>query len=340
MNGKKSESRKRILTAAVLVTSILLGGTLGYRVLLGWNVVDSLYMTLTTVTTIGFGEIHEMDARGRVFTMCLIVFGVGSVLYVLSSGAQAILEGHLRNLFRRRRMERKVAGLSNHVIICGYGRMGKIVAEELLARRVPCVIVENGPELAKQIQEEGLSIIEGDATRDDVLKRAGIESARAIACVLDSDAKNLYITLSARELNPKILVLSRCVEESAEEKLRRAGANKLVFPYREGAKQIAATIVHPNVQEFMETILHRGDLRLEMREFTIPAGSFLDGVTLRQSRLREEYNLIVVGLRPAGIETMTFNPPTNSLLKGGDIMVGLGGAGQMDRLLSDLQGKG
>jgi voltage-gated potassium channel len=278
-----------------------------------------------------------MGVKGRVFTIGLLLFGVGTVLYVLTLGAQVLVEGHVRNLFRRRKMEREVSRLKNHVVICGYGRMGRIVGEELKARGVPFVVIEDLPELAQKIQEDGFMVIEGDATRDDSLKQAGIEHARAIACVVDSDAKNLYITLSARVLNRKIFILSRCAEESAEEKLKRAGADKVIFPYRAGARQIANTIIHPNVTEFMEMITQRGSIQLEMREFTLPAGSFLDRVPLRESKLRETYNLMVVGVRQSDEESMLFNPPTELRLEAGNILMILGKPENADRLMTDLK---
>lgn len=234
-------------------------------------------------------------------------------------------------------MERAVSRLENHVIICGYGRMGRIVGEELRARGVPFVVIEGVPELARKIQDDDLLVIEGDATRDETLRQAGVEHARAIACVVDSDAKNLYITLSARVLNRKIFILSRCAEESAEEKLRRAGADKVIFPYRAGARQIANTIIHPNVTEFMEMISQRGSIQLEMREFTLPAGSFLEGVALRESRLRESYNLMVVGIRRSGGENMLFNPATDLTLEAGNILMVLGKPENADRLMTDLK---
>ncbi|MBP7864746.1 MAG: potassium channel protein [Acidobacteria bacterium] len=326
-----------MLTAVFLMLAIVVVGTGGFRILMGWSLVDSLYMTLTTLTTIGFGEIHPMGVKGRVFTIGLLLVGVGTALYVLTLGAQVLVEGHVRNLFRRRKMERAVSRLENHVIICGYGRMGRIVGEELRARGVPFVVIEGVPELARKIQDDDLLVIEGDATRDETLRQAGVERARAIACVVDSDAKNLYITLSARVLNRKIFILSRCAEESAEEKLRRAGADKVIFPYRAGARQIANTIIHPNVTEFMEMISQRGSIQLEMREFTLPAGSFLDGVPLRKSKLRETYNLMVVGIRRSGGESMLFNPATDLTLEAGNILMILGKPENADRLMTDLK---
>ena len=220
-------------------------GTLGYWLVLGWSFSDALFMTLTTIATIGYSEVRPLDATGRAFTIVLILFGVGTALYAFTMIAQFVVEGEVRNLFRRNRMEREAARLSRHVIICGYGRMGKIVTEELHQRRFPLIVIEQQPDKTQEILELGGLVIQGDATSDEVLRKAGIERARAIVCVVESDAENLYITLSARELNPEIFVLARCTEDAAAEKLRRAGADKVIFPYRLGARQMAEVIARP-----------------------------------------------------------------------------------------------
>lgn len=315
-------------------------GTLGYWLVLGWSFSDALFMTLTTIATIGYSEVRPLDATGRAFTIVLILFGVGTALYAFTMIAQFVVEGEVRNLFRRNRMEREAARLSRHVIICGYGRMGKIVTEELHQRRFPLIVIGQQPDKTQEILELGGLVIQGDATSDEVLRKAGIERARAIVCVVESDAENLYITLSARELNPEIFVLARCTEDAAAEKLRRAGADKVIFPYRLGARQMAEFIARPTLMEFLEMALGKANLHLAMHEMSVPAGSFLDGSTLASSSLRKNFNLIVVGVRRDQQPGMAFNPGMEFPLSAHDILLLMGEPDQMDRLMADLGAAG
>ncbi len=332
--------QRKVYVAFLLVGVIVVSGTIGYHVLMGWSLSDSLYMTLITVTTIGYNEVHPLNTQGRILTQILILFGVGSVLYAFTVLGQFIVEGQIRDLFRRNRMEKKAANLTGHVIVCGYGRMGRIVADELRKQDVSFVIIEHDADVVRQIIETGMLVIEGDATSDEVLRKAGLEHARAVVCVVESDAENLYITLSARVLNREVFILARCNEEAAEEKLRRAGANKVIFPYRIGARQMTEFIVRPNIMEFLEMAFHQENIQLELQEVRIPAASVLDGVTLLNSGLRQKYNVIVVGIRKPDSHSMLFNPGTDSRIEADDILIVLGEPEKMDRLLAELGGDG
>lgn len=332
----KLKLQQRLWAAFLMAALVITLGTLGYWLVLGWSVSDALFMTLTTITTVGYSEVRPLDATGRALTIALILFGVGTALYTFTMIAQFVVEGEVRNLFRRNRMEREAARLSGHVIICGYGRMGKIVTEELRQRRFPLIVIEHHPDKAQAILELGGLVIQGDATSDEVLRKAGIERARAIVCVVESDAENLYITLSARELNPAIFVLARCTEEAAAEKLRRAGADKVIFPYRLGARQMAEFIARPALMEFLEMALGKANLHLAMHEMTVPVDSFLDGVTLASSGLRKNYNVIVVGVRRDQQPEMVFNPGMEFQLSARDVLLLMGEPDKMDRLMADL----
>jgi voltage-gated potassium channel len=328
--------QQRLWAAFLMAAAVIVLGTLGYWLILGWSFSDALFMTLTTITTVGYGEVRRLDAAGRAITIALILFGVGTALYTFTMIAQFVVEGEVRNLFRRNRMEREAARLSGHVIICGYGRMGKIVTEELRQRRFPLIVIEQEADKAQEILDLGGLAFQGDATSDEVLRKAGIERARAIVCVVESDAENLYISLSARELNPKIFILSRCNDEAAAEKLRRAGADKVIFPYRLGARQMAEFITRPALMEFLEMALGKANLQLAMHEMTVPEGSFLDGATLASSGLRKNYNVIVVGVRRSRQPDMVFNPGTEFSLAARDVLLLMGEPDKMDRLMADL----
>jgi voltage-gated potassium channel len=328
--------QRRVWIAFLMVGSVMLLGTLAYWLILGWSLSDAIYMTFTTVTTVGFGEVHPLDLTGRAITIFLLLFGVGAVLYALTMIGQFIIEGEMQYLFRSNRMEREADRLNGHVIVCGYGRMGRIVAEELRNRHFPLIIIEKQPEKIQPILDREYPVIHGDATSDDMLRKAGIDRARAVVCVVESDAENLYITLSARVLNPKIFILARCYEETAVEKLHRAGADKVIFPYQIGARQMAEFITRPAVMEFLEMALGRANLKLAMHETKVPAGSFLDGVSLAASGLRKNFNVIVVGVRRSDQADMTFNPGTDFPLSAGDVLILLGEPEKMERLLADL----
>lgn len=330
------EPEKRIISAFMIVLLIIVMGTMAYYFILGWTFWDSFYMTLITVSTTGYMEVHPLDATGRAVTICLIIIGVGSALYAFGTVAQYIVEGHIRNLFRRKRMEKEARRLSGHVIVCGYGRMGKILVDELRQRHIPLVVVEKSPAIIDSLGDSHVPVIQGDATSDEILTKANVNRARAIVSVVESDAENLYITLSARELNRDIFIVARCSEEHAVAKLYRAGASKVVFPYGVGAREMAEFIARPNIMKFLETVLLPGDLQLGIQEFTVPEGSFLAGVTLQHSGLRRNYNVIVVAARRAGKEEMAFNPGMDYVLAAGDILVVLGEPDKLGQLLTDL----
>lgn len=330
--------QRRMLINAGLLGGITIAGTLAYTLVLGWDWLDSLFMTLTTITTVGFETVHPLDPLGKAITLALVVAGCGVALYTLSILAGIIVEGQIQQLFRRNKMQKAASSLADHVIVCGYGRMGKIVAEQLKLRKIPFVIVEKDPHTSSSIMEAGYLVVEGDATSDEVLRRSSIGTARAIICVTDTDAQNVYITLSARVLNPAIFILARCNEEAAEEKLRRAGADKVIFPYRLGARQLADFIARPHLMELLDIAVESGNWQLEMQEIRVPPGSFLDGVTLLKSGLRPNYNIIVVGARPNNNSRMIFNPGMDFNLTAGDILIVLGEPEKMRQFQADLHG--
>jgi len=217
------ELKIKLLLAFALLLSVVSFGTVGYMVIEGWSFIDALYMTVITLASVGFREVHELSERGVIFTIVLIIVGVGSVAYALSAGARIILEGEFQQVFGRKRLEKRLRELNNHYIVCGYGRMGKIICRELKAEGIPFVAIEKNPE--SMPIDSDLFTVEGDATHDDLLKHVGIERAQGLISVLPTDAENLYVVLSARELNPDLFIVARAGEEGSEKKLIRAGAN-------------------------------------------------------------------------------------------------------------------
>ncbi len=314
--------RKKLFLALALIIIVIAFGTAGYQLIEGWNFLDALYMTIITLTTVGYREVHELSSRGMIFTIVLLMVGVGTFLYALSAGAKIILEGELQELFGRKRLEKKIKELKGHYIVCGYGRMGKIICRELKAKNVPFVAIERNGDFLNNRLDDFLGI-SGDATNDDILREAGIERAKGLISVLPNDALNLYVVLSARELNPDLHIVARAGEEGSENKLLRAGADKVVSPYHIGGLRIAHTILRPAVVDFIEFATKTGNLELQMEEVTIPEGSSMADKSLDQCGIGRELGIIIVGIKRHTGE-MRFNPTSRSTIKVGDTLIALG----------------
>lgn len=308
--------------ALALIIIVIAFGTAGYQLIEGWNFLDALYMTIITLTTVGYREVHELSSRGMIFTIVLLMVGVGTFLYALSAGAKIILEGELQELFGRKRLEKKIKELKGHYIVCGYGRMGKIICRELKAKNVPFVAIERNGDFLNNRLDDFLGI-SGDATNDDILREAGIERAKGLISVLPNDALNLYVVLSARELNPDLHIVARAGEEGSENKLLRAGADKVVSPYHIGGLRIAHTILRPAVVDFIEFATKTGNIELQMEEVTIPEGSSMADKSLDQCGIGRELGIIIVGIKRHTGE-MRFNPTSRSTVKAGDTLIALG----------------
>jgi voltage-gated potassium channel len=323
------EFRKKIFLIMGLIILIIAIGTAGYMAIEGWSLLDSVYMTVTTLTTVGYREVHNLSAKGMVFTIFLIVGGVGTMLYALSTGARVILEGELREIFGRKKLEKKIGEMKDHYIICGYGRMGKIISKELKAEGVKFVVVEKAPESFEE--KADVLILKGDATQDHVLKEAGIEKARGLISVLPTDAENLFVVLSARGLNPGLLIVARAVDEDAERKLLRAGATKAISPYHIGGLRMAHTVLKPSVVDFIEFATQSGNIELQLQEINLQGGSRLIGSTLQECRIGEDLGVIVVAIKQATGD-MKFNPTFRSTLKAGDTLIALGEISKLKEL--------
>jgi voltage-gated potassium channel len=325
--------RKKFLLALGLILLVIAFGTAGYQLIEGWTFLDALYMTIITLTTVGYREVHELSSSGIIFTIVLLLVGVGTVLYALSAGAKIILEGELQELFGRKRLEKKIKELKDHYIVCGYGRMGKIICRELKAKNVPFVAIERNGDFLNNRSDDLLGI-SGDATNDDILREAGIERAKGLISVLPNDALNLYVVLSARELNPDLHIVARAGEEGSENKLLRAGADKVVSPYHIGGLRIAHTILRPAVVDFIEFATKTGNIELQMEEVTIPEGSSMVGQSLDQCGIGRELGIIIVGIKRHTGE-MKFNPTSRSTIKAGDTLIALGEISKL-RVLEDM----
>lgn len=332
IHSKYAELRRKFIFAVGLVLLVASFGTAGYMTIERWDFIDSLYMTVITLASVGFKEIHDLSLIGRIFTIILIIGGVGSVAYALSAGAKIILEGELQEVYGRRRLEKKIKELSNHYIVCGYGRMGKIICRELNEKHIPFVVIEKLQDI--DTGDDDLLICPGDATKDEVLKEVGIERAKGLISVLPTDAENLFVVLSARVLNPKLTIVARAGEEGSEQKLLRAGADKVVSPYHIGGLRIAHTVLKPAVVDFIEFATKSGNIDLQMEEVSIGENSQLVGKTLDESGIGRELGIIIVAIRkPNG--DMMFNPTFRSAIREGDMLIALGEISKL-KILEEL----
>ncbi|MEW6161871.1 MAG: NAD-binding protein [Nitrospirota bacterium] len=316
------ELTKRLIPVLPLVFLVVAFGTAGYMIIEGWNFLDSLYMTVITLATVGYREVGTPSTAGMWFTIILIISGVGTMLYALSIGARVLLEGELREIFGRRRLEKKIKEIRDHYIICGYGRMGKIIARELKDKDVKFVVIEKNPVIHEHVKEDFL-ILEGDATLDESLKAAGMERAKGLISVLPSDAENLYVVLSAKGINPDLFIVARAGEEGSEQKLLRAGADRVISPYHTGGLKIAHTVLKPAVVDFIEFATKSGNIDLQMEEIPVPGGSGLAGLTLDQCGIGRELGIIIVAIKRASGD-MSFNPTFRTIIEPGDTLIVLG----------------
>jgi voltage-gated potassium channel len=309
--------------AVALLLSVFIGGTLGYMLIEGWSAWDGFYMTVTTITTVGYKEVHPLSRAGEVYTVFVILAGVGTAFYTFTLLATVIVEGGLAARFERRRRRRMIDDITDHFIVCGYGRIGATIVEELRRQHVPFVVIERDPAMVQAVLEIGGLAVEADASSEDVLKRVGIDRARGLIAAVGTDAENVYAVLTARVLRPDLYIVGRAETEDAERKLLRAGANRVVAPYRIGARELAQTALRPAVVDFFELATRSGSLELAIEQVEIEAGSGLAGRSIIEANVRQRFGLIVVGIQRAGGK-MEFNPPGEAVMHAGDQLVVLG----------------
>jgi len=299
-----------------------------------WNFIDSLFMVLITVTTVGYEEVHPLGEAGRVFTMTVIVSGVGTMLYTLGIFGELLVDGQLGRYARMRGMERRIADLKEHFIVCGYGRMGTRVAQEFRQLETPFVVVESNLESLDRLRNADILYVEGDATSDESLLKAGILRAKGLVTAVDSDERNVFITLTARALNPALFIVARSSFQDSVEKLRRAGANQVVSPYLMGAHRMAALAVRPVAVDVLDTVLNGENIDLVVEEFLVPGASRLLGRSLADSGIREAgANILAIRKRSGQLR---INPPDSQVLESDDLLVAIGTRQQMsaaERLL-------
>jgi voltage-gated potassium channel len=331
---------RRWVILFLIPVALLVGGTLGYAVIEPeYTLFDALYMTVITLTTVGYAEVHPLSTAGRMFTMILLLVGVFSIFYAATEIVRGVVSGEVQQHMGRQRMERALSGLSGHIIVCGYGRMGRYVCKELAAQGAEFVVIDRSHELLEGFDIKGGLAVVGDATSDATLKKAGVERARGLVTVTAHDADNLYITMSARLLNAKLFIVARAEGEEAEDKLVRAGADRVVAPYALGGGRIAQALMRPTVLEFIELATKTEHLELQIEQTAVAEGSPLAGSSLAGSRLRQEVGLIIVAIKKAD-GNMVYTPPPETVIQAGDTLIALGRREHLDRLEGMAAGKG
>jgi voltage-gated potassium channel len=322
----------RQLKISLLILLLLVSlGTAGYMYLEGWRVLDAFYMTVITLATVGFQEVHHLDDAGKVFTALLIVFGVSVLGYTVGKLAQIMFEGEFQRFLGRKKVEMSIEALREHYIICGYGRIGALICREFAAKPIPFLVVENNPAVLEKLEEDNILYLRGNATEDETLLKAGIKNAKGLVSVVTSDTENVYITLTARGLNPDLFILARSGEPSSEIKLQRAGANKVISPYHIGGTRMAQAILRPNVVDFIEIATGREHLDLQMEEIFIPGQSPFIGQNLKDAGLRKDTGVIIVGIKKQSGK-MVFNPDSTSLIEAKDTLIVLGQPSSISKL--------
>jgi len=317
---------------AVGILLLLVIGTLGFHFIEGWPLFDGLYMTLTTLTTIGYQETHPLSHAGRVFNTFIIVAGVGMLFLLIGSLTQALIEFEFEETFGRRRMERDIGRLSDHYIICGAGRVGRSVAHEFQRKPAPYLVIESNQVKAERYRSDFPLMIIGDASQEAVLHQARIEHARGLVAATTTDASNTYIVLTARALNPNLKIIARASEEDAEKHLRTAGADVVVSPYTFAGHRIAHSFLRPNVVDFIDVaMVQQEKLGLEIEEIQIEPASSLAGQTVSGSKIRQDLGIIVLAIKRPGTP-MHYNPASQDKIEAGDFLIVMGPPEQLRRM--------
>ena len=315
----------------MVLVAVIVFGTAGYSIIERWPLLDALYMTFITLSTVGFREVYTLSPTGKIFTILLILVGVVGMAYTLRVIAQMVLEGEIKRLLGRRKMEKGLKELNDHYIVCGFGRVGRRIAFELCARKVPFVVIDNDLSRIEQAENDGFLFIQGDSTADQTLIDAGVERAKALITAVANEADGVFIVLSARQLNPQLLITARAESEEGKKKLSRAGANKVISPYKIGAIRMALTTLRPNLVDFMKVITFDKETGLTIEEIQIKPGSPLIQSTLRECAIRKEFGIMVAGIKKVGKDVF-LNPSPDTKIEAGDILIVIGEKEGLEKL--------
>ncbi len=334
LNNNTLSPIQKLRGAIFGIVIVLAFGTIGFMFIEEMTFLDSLYMTVITLSTVGFSEISPLHEIGRIFVIFLILVGVSIAGFTISVIGQLALEGQFQEIYGRRKMESKIKKMSNHFIIAGFGRVGRHVAFEFFREKESFVVIEKNEKSISELIDKGIPVVEGDATDDDTLIRAGIKNAKTLISTLPEEAQNVYLTLTARDMNRDLKIIARADYEGGEKKLLRAGANHVVIPHELGGIRMAMASMRPNVMDFMSmTSLGEGGLSIE--ELIVPSGCKLAGKTLIESNLKKDYSITLIGIKQPG-KSITIAPEPDTVLEEADILVLIGPTDGLKRLEKDI----
>ncbi len=331
--GDGQPGGRQLALAVGALIIVIAAGTAGYVAIEGWSAWDAFYMTVISVTTVGYREVHDLSGAGQVFTAGLLITGVGAAFYTITLVAAGIIESRVHPRVQEKRRARMIDRLTDHFILCGAGRIGLIIAEEFRRQHVPFVVIDRDPDAVHAVITRGDLAVEADASREGILERLRIETARGLIAALGSDAENVYTIMTARGLKPDLFIIARADSDDAKRNMMRAGADRVVSPYQIGAVQMAQTALRPAVVDFVELATSSEHLELTMEQVDIGAGSELSARTILEANLRQRFGVIVVGIR-RGDGQMEFNPPPDAVMQVGDQLVVLGRPEQLKGLES------
>lgn len=321
----------RVIAIVALLPIILSIGTAGFHFIEGYTTFDAFYMTLITVSTVGYQELQPLSHAGRIFNSFLILFGVGAVFFAVGTITQTVIELELQDRYGRRRKKRMIDSLKGHYIVCGFGRVGRSAAYELQRAKVPFLVLERNEQRVERATAAGMLAVVADATRDETLNDAGITRAHGLIAALPGDAENLFIILSAKSLNPKLNVVTRASEEDAEAKLRRAGADTVFAPYTMAGQRLAQALIRPQVVKFLDFATNHVGPSIMMAQISVTANAELSSKTIGEIQARRDLGIIVLGMRRADGQ-MIFNPPPETGISGGDFLIVLGEQPSLNQL--------
>ena len=320
------------LIVSVLLTILVVGfGTAGYMVVEGWDILDALYMTVITIGTVGYSEVHEISNPGRLFTILLIFFGVGYFVYVAGVVIQFMVEGRMRTILGRRRLDKKIDRVKDHYIICGYGRIGRVLCKNLQRKPIDLVVIEKNRELIPVMDEDNVLYVCGDVSEEVNLIKAGIKRAKGLIAVLGTDTDNVFLVLTARQLNPDLYIVARASQIELKTKLQAAGANKVESPYEMGAVGMAQRIIRPTVTNFLDLAFTYSSKDIQMEEIPVSSFSNLSDVMLKDSGIRQQFNLIIIAIKKSD-GSMLFNPSFETVIKAGDTVIAVGEEANLKKL--------
>jgi voltage-gated potassium channel len=329
------DSTKHLLLSVLLALCIFLLGAMGYMMIEGWDFLDALYMTVITLTTVGYGEVHEVSRIGQIYTILLIFIGVAFILFVAGSVVQFMVEGRIRTILGRRSLDKKIDRLKNHYIVCGYGRIGKVLCNQLKRKPIDLVVIDKNRELIPILDDDKVLYLSGDASDEAILHNAGILRAKGLIAVLATDTDNVFLVLTARQLNPDLYIIARASRDDSKLKLQAAGANKVESPYEMGAVSMAQRIIRPTVTNFLNLAFAHKRKDIQMEEIPVNSSSGLINVMLKDSGIRQQFNLIIIAIKkPDG--SMMFNPSYETVIEAGDTVIAVGQEGNLQRLENKL----